>query len=134
VADNWVAPIDALLIINYINAFGPGQGEGEGEGEGDGALAGQLGSGADSSGEALAVMPLIASAVDLAPAPHTLGATSTTPLPPADAWVLGTWEVGFASRSVPRDEELWAELAEQWGVTDLDELLSALVGPATDEG
>jgi hypothetical protein len=134
VADNWVAPIDALLIINYINAFGPGQGEGEGEGEGDAALASQLGSGADSSGQALAVMPLIASVVDLAPTSRTLGATSPTQLPPADAWVLGTWEVGFASRSVPRDEELWAELAEQWGLTDLDELLSVLVGPATDEG
>jgi len=31
--DHFVSPIDALLVINYLNARGNGEGDGEGEGE-----------------------------------------------------------------------------------------------------
>jgi hypothetical protein len=50
-----------------------------------------------------------------------------------DFWSSDLLEVGFATSGMSRDDEVWVELAEQWGRTDLDDLLSTLMGPTTDE-
>jgi len=137
VADNWVAPIDALQVINFLNLHGPTQGgggsggAGEGAGEGEGESLVHLAGGSAGAHE---VLPSVLSdASDLAAgAPiQTDGALQRSA---ALAWSSDLREIGFASRTVPRDEELWAELAEQWGLTDLDDLLTVLANPPADRG
>ena len=54
--------------------------------------------------------------------------------PIADRWVTSGWEIGCAQAEQSRDDEVWADWQSTAGLSDLDELLSVLPGPATDEG
>jgi hypothetical protein len=127
--DNFVSPRDALLVINFLNLGGQPEGEGEGEAVG-------LRGGTFNGGDILPVLALTTgvSARTAAPLASTASASPAGPSSSkADAWAADVPEVGLATSSMPRDEEVWAEWAEQWGLTDLDHMLSVLLGSATDE-
>ena len=118
---------DALYVINFLNNPN-GEGEGSGESAAPSSVAGDM-----RVADGLAVVGLTTAVTDRVAVPLA-PSTSVRQLPPADSWSTDVLEVGFATSSMPRDEEIWAASAEQWGLADLDELLSALLGPTTDEG
>jgi hypothetical protein len=127
--DNFVSPRDALLVINFLNLGGQPEGEGEGEAVG-------LRGGTFNGGDILPVLALTTGVSARTAAPLASSASASPAGPSsskADAWAADVPEVGLATSSMPRDEEVWAEWAEQWGLTDLDDMLSVLLGPATDE-
>ena len=128
--DNFVSPRDALLVINYLNQGGQPEGEGEGE-------AAVLRGGAFNSQEILPLLALTTGVSDDVTAAPLVSTVPASPAGPwsskADAWAADVPEVGFATSRVPRDEEVWAGWAEQWGLTDLDDMLSVLLGPSTDK-
>ena len=41
--------------------------------------------------------------------------------------------IGFELRKSSADDEIWAELDSRWGLTDSEDLLSAILGASVDE-
>jgi hypothetical protein len=127
VPDNFVSPIDALYIINYLNNPQGGGESGEGE---SGTMAGAAGDSGEAATLAVVNLPVVVSSHAATP---LASSTSTLQLPPAATWSSDVLETGFATSSMSRDDQVWAEPSEQWGCADLDELLSVLLAPGDDE-
>jgi len=123
--DNFVSPRDALLVINYLNQGG--QPEGEGEGAADGLYS----DGPATNGSLVALTTGAAGLVTSplgAPAPAAAAQAALE----VDFWSTDLLQIGV-SRSGLTDDDVWAEWAGHQGLTDLDEMLSLLVRPFSDE-
>jgi hypothetical protein len=126
-----VTPLDALLVINELNR--PKSAPGGEEGEADTA---------DHFGSSTSVFSVssisLLSGGDTAPAAsaeQVEGDSENLVRSPASMVPIGMIDppIGFELRKSSADDEIWAELDSRWGLTDSEDLLSAILSAGGDE-
>jgi hypothetical protein len=130
--DDFVTPLDVLLVINLLNRYLGGEGEyvaGEGESSGgEGEYVGAI-----LAGEGESVMPAGAVLPWFRAAPSAPAAAAVVSIVPVDAAVDAVWqEAGTTGNGAAEDVDLpSAELSDEDDLADWDAVLSLL---ADDEG
>jgi hypothetical protein len=128
--NNLVSPLDALLLINELNRSKSPPGGGEVEANT-----------ADHFGTSTSVLSAnsisLFGGVDTTPAvraEQVEGGAESPVRPPANVVPIGETDppIGFELRKSPADEEIWTELDPGWGLTDSENLLSAILGVGRD--